>query len=277
MTLSKLGAHTDGGLITIGQDNKQDTSNDLDNLISDSQNQTTTFSVAAGGSFSLATPQANLDLYLDSGLIRLVGAPGAAFTLDLPDGDRRVSFRNESGQACTIDTVGGATPTVALPTGAGKMLHVYGAEIEIVADDATETGALLADGSNPATGHFTWQDFEIIRAKLKDYSESQVTSTPSGSVTLNLNNANVFELEMDQDTTLIFSNPPASGNAGSFTLVLKQDSTGGWTVTFPASVDWEAGSQPTLSDAANLIDIMSFLTIDGGTTWFAFLGGRNFG
>lgn len=277
MALDNLGGHTDGGTITVGQDTKEVTSNALDNLLDNSQNQTTAFVTTAGGTLSLATPQANLDLYLDSGLIRLTGSPAGAFIVEVPDGDRRVAFENVSGQGVTIDTVTGATPTVIIPDGVTKLLQVRGIEITIVSDDSTETGALLADGTVAATGDFNWADNILSRAELKDYAETKTDPAAAATVDLDLENGNVFEVEMDQDTTFTFSNPPASGTTGSFTLILKQDSNGGWDATWPGTVDWEAGTIPTLSNAANLIDILSFFTVDGGTTWFGFLGGVNFG
>ncbi len=271
-----LRAHTDGGVITVGQDLKEDTSNAFDDLLDNSQNQTTAFVVTAGGTLSLATPQTNLDLYLDSGLIRLTGSPTAPFTIDVPDGDRRVAFENASGQAATIDTVTGASPTVAIPDGVTKLLQVRGTEITIVSDDASDTGSLKADGSVAATGPFIWTDNELGRAELKDYSETKTDPSAAATIDLDLENGNAFEVERDQNTTFTFSNPPATGIAGSFTLILKQDGTGGWTTTWPASVIWETGTAPTLSTAASSKDVLSFLTVDAGTTWYGFLGGLTF-
>ncbi len=272
-----LGAHTDGGDLTGGQDTKETTSDKRDDLIANSLHNSSDFNVAAGGTFNLNTPQPNLDQYLASGLIRLTGAAASAVTIILPDGDKRTAFANVSGQSVTIDTVTGATPTVGIADGAVKTIHVRGIEIEIVADDALQTGALLADGSVSASGDFNWADNELSRALLVDYAESLDSPASAATIDLDLEAGNAFEVEMDQDTTFTFSSPPVAGRAGSFTLILKQDSTGGWTATFPTSVDWEAGSAPTLSNAANLIDLLSFLTIDGGTTWFGFLGGVNYG
>ena len=277
MTLPNLGAHTDGGLVTVGQSAKESTSNALDALLDDSANATTSFVVTAGGTLNLNTPQANLDQYLASGLIRLTGTPAGAFTIVVPDGDRRIVFKNESGQAATIDTVSGATPTAALPTGVAKIFHVYGIEVTIVADDSNASGALLADGTVAVTGDFNYGDFEISRAELKDYSETKTAPAAAATIDLDLTTGNVFEAIIDQNTTFTFSNPPVTGKLGSFTLFLKQDATGGWTHTWPASVDWEAGTTPTFSNAANLIDVISFMTMDGGTVWYGFVGGINFG
>ncbi|KKK59225.1 hypothetical protein LCGC14_3036530, partial [marine sediment metagenome] len=124
MELPNLGAHTKGKHVTGGQDAKEDTINDQGDLIDDSQNHVSTLDVTAGGTFNLDTPQGNLDQYLESGLIRIIGTPGAGTTIIVPDGDKRVAFENSSGQSTTIDTVTGATPTRTLVDGSAKIFHV---------------------------------------------------------------------------------------------------------------------------------------------------------
>ena len=277
MALPNRGAHTDGGTITEGQDDKEVTSNALDALLDNSVSSSADFNVTAGGTFNLDTPQGNLDIYLANGLIRLTGTPGAAVTIIIPDGDIRVAFENVSGQSATIDTVTGAASPVSIPTGTAKTIHVRGIEITIIADDASDTGALKADGSVTVTGDFDWADQELKRANLLDYAEAYSTPASAGTIDLDLENGNVFDVTMDQATTFTFSNPPVTGRAGSFTLIVRQDATGGRVATWPASVDWEAGTAPVLSSSANQIDMLSFITVDGGTIWYGFLGGLNFG
>lgn len=278
MPLPQSGDHTDGGFITEGQDDKEVESNLLDALLDNMRNKPTTLDVTAGGTFNLNTPQDNLDQYRESSLIRIIGTPGAPVLIKVKDSNKCIAFENACGQTITIDTVTGATPTIVISTGATKTLQVRGIEITITADDATQTGALLKDGSTPMTGDQDWADQELQRPLLADYAEGFHSPASAATVDLDLAQpANVFDVTMDQDTTFTFSNPPASGRAGSFTLILRQDGTGGWTATFPASVDWEAGTQPTLSNAASQVDMLSFITVDGGTTWFGFLGGLNFG
>ena len=53
------------------------------------------------------------------------------------------------------------------------------------------------------------------------------------------------------------------------TLILKQDATGSRTVSWPAALKWVGGVEPTLSTAANAIDIISLTTTDAGSTYFA--------
>ena len=277
MTLKNLGAATRGALVTEGQDLKEVTSNDLDDLISDSLHATNVFDVAAGGTLNLDTPQANLDLYLGSGLIRLTGAPAAAFTLVLPDGDKRTAFKNESGKTCTLDTLTGATPTQSLLDALTKCYHVRGIEIELVADVSAATGALLADGTVNPTGDFDWAGFLLQRPELRDYAESSDAPAAAATIDLDYELGPGFEVTMDQGTTFTFGSPPASGKMGSFTVLVKQDGVGGHAVTWPASVDWHESTVPVLTTGANDVAIFSFMTVDGGARWYGFTGGLDFG
>lgn len=106
----------------------------------------------------------------------------------------------------------------------------------------------------------------IIQPIFKSYSEHKQTNSVSGSTTLDLSQTNVFELTMTGNTTFVFSNPPAS-TVYTFTLIAKQDATGGRTITWPASVKWPGAVVPPSTTAANAVDIWSGVTYDGGTTY----------
>jgi hypothetical protein len=58
--------------------------------------------------------------------------------------------------------------------------------------------------------------------------------------------------------TISFTNP-ASGTAGSFTLLLLQGGAGSNTVTWPASIRWSAGVAPTLTTTAGRTDAFVFV------------------
>lgn len=124
--------------------------------------------------------------------------------------------------------------------------------------------------ANPLTEELQAADQVIGRPELKDYSETISTvSSSSGSLTLDIENGNVFDVTLTENiTTLTINNPPVSGKACYITLILKQDATGGRTVTFPASVNWSGGTAPTLSTDPNAVDVLKLLTTDGGTSWY---------
>jgi len=70
-----------------------------------------------------------------------------------------------------------------------------------------------------------------------------------------------------------FTNPAASGNVSSFTLELNNMAANTDTTPWPTSVVWANGAEPIWTSG---IDIVSFVTRDGGTTWYGFLGGVDF-
>ncbi|PID30764.1 hypothetical protein CSA80_04450 [Candidatus Saccharibacteria bacterium] len=84
----------------------------------------------------------------------------------------------------------------------------------------------------------------------------------------------MFDVSLTGNTTFTFSGA-ANGKACSFSLYLRQDATGGRTVTWPAGVKWSGGA-PTLTTTANAVDLLVFETLDGGTTWYGSLVGVNF-
>lgn len=111
---------------------------------------------------------------------------------------------------------------------------------------------------------------------LQDYGVTNVTANSGTSYTINLNNGNVFNITLTGNCEFTFSNPPASGTAGSFTLILSQDGTGSRTVTWPGAVTWPGGTAPTITATANKTDILTFLTVDGGTEWYGVMAAQNF-
>ena len=130
--------------------------------------------------------------------------------------------------------------------------------------DVTVTGILNA--TNMA-------DNVLTRPELKDYAETRVAANSGASYSIDLSAGNVFEITLTGNCTFTFSNPPASGKGGSFTLILKQDATGSRTTIWPSSVDWAGGTAPTLTTTANAVDMLVFVTTDGGTIWYGFLSG----
>ena len=107
------------------------------------------------------------------------------------------------------------------------------------------------------------------------YQETYVSLSAASTVTCDLSTANHFAVTLDQNTTFAFSNPPSSGTSFAFTLIVTQHSTA-VTLAWPGGVDWAGGSHP---DAAgnNEVQAYGFITRDGGTTYYGFLGGTAIG
>ena len=139
----------------------------------------------------------------------------------------------------------------------------------------TETLTSKTIGAATLSGTMSAADQIIDQPVIRDYGETvnAIGSIGGGTQDIDLELGNVVTGTVDTSTTTFtFSNPPASGTAGSFTLVLTNG--GSQTVNWPASVTWAGGIAPSLTAAG--VDLLSFLTINAGTTWRGFVGGLAF-
>lgn len=147
-----------------------------------------------------------------------------------------------------------------------------GAVINFNSGDVTFTHS-----SNTITlggGDWNFADNQLIRPVIKDYGETVVAhgNSGSGGEDFDLTAGNVHTVTITAGTVNVsFSNPPATGTAGSLTIIVTNG--GSQTVNWPASVDWPGGSAPSLTSSG--VDILTFVTIDGGTTWYGFTAGLN--
>lgn len=145
-------------------------------------------------------------------------------------------------------------------------------DIAAVGDDTNIDLTLTPKGS----GSVNLQDKPLKRPKLIDYGEAinAIGSIGGGTQDIDLTLGNVVSGTVDTSTTTFtFSNPSASGTCCSFTLVLTNG--GSQTVNWPASVDWSGAAAPVLT--ASGVDVLTFFTLDGGTTWYGFLSGIGMG
>lgn len=139
----------------------------------------------------------------------------------------------------------------------------------------TVANAALPKAGGTMSGTLQMADQIIQRPEIKDYSETYNASSGSGTVTLDLSTGNVFQhTASGGNVTFVFSNPPASGSGGSFTLKWIQDSSDR-TATWPGTADWAGGTAPTLTSGSGKVDMFTFVTFDAGATWYGFTAGQD--
>lgn len=124
------------------------------------------------------------------------------------------------------------------------------------------------------------EDGRIDDVNLKQYGETVVggaSGTNAGSsYEVAVASGNVFNLNLNSAScTLTFTTPAASGTMSSFTLILRQDGTGGRLVSWP-TIKWPGGTVPSLSSAAYAVNVFTFFTLDAGSTWFGVRSGTEF-
>ena len=160
---------------------------------------------------------------------------------------------------------------------AGRTWETAGAIGSTVANTGTFTTLTASTISLNGNTTFNTSTF-AINPTFKAYREAVGANTVStASTVIDVSTFNVFNLSMTLNTTVSFTNPPASGTAYSFMLYCKQDGVGSRTITWPASVKWPNSSVPTMSTGANKIDVFNFFTLDGGTTYLGALSLANTG
>jgi hypothetical protein len=194
-----------------------------------------------------------------------------------------------SGASNTLSNIGNAALTNSSVTVNGTAISL-GSSGTVTAAAGTLTGATLASGVTASSltsvgtlsaltmgGTLAIADNQITRPRFTDYAETYTTpSISSGTLTLNIENGNVFRVSLNANiTTLTISNPPASDNAGSFTLIFNADGTAR-TVTWPSAVKWPGGTSPTLTSTNSRSDVFVFYTNNAGTTWYAMTAAQNF-
>ena len=197
-------------------------------------------------------------------------------TLKVKAGDGSTAWTSAS---YLIDTGGYAaySDTTANFTGT---LQNGGSNVVVDTDIGSSVQAFDADTTkNDVANTFTANQAVTAELIANSYNEKYVAVTSSSNATtVDCHAGNAFSHTLTENTTFTFSNPPASGTAFSFSLELIQDaSASGYTVTWPAAVDWPAATAPTLTATANAKDVFVFYTRDGGTTWYGFTAGQALG
>ena len=162
----------------------------------------------------------------------------------------------------TVDTT---KDTLVVHDGSTAGGFALARESALTTTTATAAAALPKAGGT-VTGLVNMSDQIVQRPVLKDYAETKVAMSAHA---VNLELGNVFTYTLSGGQTLTFTNPAASGTACSFTLILSNG--GSATLTWPTSIDWAAATAPTLT--ASGVDLLTFTTCDGGTTWYGIAAG----
>jgi hypothetical protein len=93
----------------------------------------------------------------------------------------------------------------------------------------------------------------------------------NGANTVSLTTANYFRHTLTANVAFTFTNAPSSGTGQMFSLLLSQDGTGGRFPSFSNTIYWAGGSIPPATTDANARDLWTFITYDGGTTYWGTL------
>ena len=124
----------------------------------------------------------------------------------------------------------------------------------------------LGDGLDVAGGDVKAGTFTETTASV-DYNGTNATA--------DLSKANNFDMNFSAGDTYTFAltgAPSGAGDAYGCTLTL--DTTNMAALTWGSNVQWSGGAAPTLE--ADTVNVITFITTDGGTSFKGFVGGQAF-
>ncbi len=258
---------------------------DLETFDNISISGNTISSTNSNGDINLA-PNGTGDVVLDTDLIKVGG--GSEVGVVTSNGAYDLTLETNSGTNSSKITITDAAngDVSVIPNGTGELVIGSGSasgkitssgayDLELDTYGGTNSGSIvITDGANGditlatnGTGAILCSDDILQRPILKDYGEvhNALGDTGGGTDDIDLAAGNVVSATVSTGTqTFTFSNPTASANGCSFTLLLTNGQSQG-AITWPGSVDWAGGTAPTLTAAG--VDILVFTTIDGGTIW----------
>jgi hypothetical protein len=209
-------------------------------------------------------------------VIRCTGNPAGLLTITAPATSKAYVIINATSTAQSVKIVGpGPTTGVTVISGQQVFVAWNGSDFVQVGASAggsntqvqyNNSGALA--GSSNLTFDGTTLTADTLTAKFKGYTEAVTTATVSAAThNIDTSLSNIFDLTLENNVTFTFTNPPVSGVSRPVTIILRQDSVGSRTATFTNAL-YTDGQLPVLSTGANDIDVLTFLTVNGGTSWF---------
>jgi hypothetical protein len=158
-----------------------------------------------------------------------------------------------------------AAPTASQGTNTTQLATTAFVNAEIAADLTAAIGSTVqafdADTAKRDTTN-TYTALQTLNAGLAVDGPYKQTAEAVGALAIDLATGNYFTKTIAGNSTFTFTNPPASGTVGSFTLELTHSSG---TVAWPATVKWPADTAPTLT--AGKTHLFIFVTDDGGTRY----------
>lgn len=172
-----------------------------------------------------------------------------------------------SGDTVVIPTGSSATnlslttPTIATPT------ITNGSATNLSLTTPTISTPTITNGTATSMALTTPT---VTNPTVTNYVETLYSANTSTAITVSLANGTVQLLTLTGNATITM---PAVGAGKSFIVMLKQDATGGRSVTW-STVVWPSGTAPTITSTANKMDMFSFFS--DGTNWYGVTVSQNY-
>lgn len=223
----------------------------------------TTSNVGGGLGIALAKSGVNLPFKtLTAGSnVTLTDSPTEVQISALGGGSGEVNTASSqgTGESLVLAKSGTTLPFKSLLGGTNVTLTSQANEVVINAVDAqvaSNTTAIAAKAEQSAlntTNSNVSANTTAISGKQAAHSLN-VVGTSGASQTLDFAANDSFKVTLTANCIFTLSNP-VTGN--TYVIILVQDATGSRTVTWPGTVKFQGGTAPTLTTAANSVDVVT--------------------
>jgi len=178
------------------------------------------------------------------------------------------------------DTLKGRTPADKYQ----DMLHLEGENTGL----DISTLKRVYDGNGSPSGIYASQsqtkimfgEGEANKPLLKSYRTSYYepnSELTDSTLVIDLNAGNVQRFVLGTSISLMtFTDIPEDGIAFELILFLKQNSIGGYSVSWPGSIKWPADASPIVTTIADREDMFRLVTFDGGLNWYGVILGQDY-
>lgn len=124
------------------------------------------------------------------------------------------------------------------------------------------------------SGTDAWNLIALTQAVNGGKETLAPAATTGSTYTINAANGNGFDLTLSANCTFTIAGF-TSGFLCSVFVKLTQGASA-FTVTWPASVKWASGSVPLLTTTSGNYSVLTFTTLDGGTTIIGGFAGTDY-
>jgi hypothetical protein len=111
----------------------------------------------------------------------------------------------------------------------------------------------------------------VARVNMDSHDGAVRVATDGATVTFDCGKADKHSVTLGGNRTLAVT---GDTDGQTFLVILKQDATGGRTVTFWSGIKWPGGTAPTLTTTASKWDVVSFIKESTGV-YLGFVVGQN--
>lgn len=247
--------------IQANQNQKEVTANAAHNLLDRAMNANISISVSAGEN-NLTTTQAR-----ENFVIELIGTPGAAFQVDMPDTNKRtMAIYNNSNDVCTVrNSANGGAGQPVINVGEASIFHYDG--VDFIDLTALAIAASTWLGLTDTPGSFAGQSGQIPSVDNAEGALEFIMSvaklpvvaatTAAGTLATDFENGDVIDgVTLATGDRILIKNQATASENGVYTV----NATGAPTRTadFDDNIDVRGGA---------LVPVANEGTVNGDTVW----------